>query len=233
MNLIRLKSVHPETSYAPSWDIPLFQSVWDDVDKYNKIVTWLAKNEQMFLDTLPAYSSGNDGNTGLGQESVTSRFGLYNLFNYADQLPELNQLLTFFRISYLNFVQSDQTDIKELDIICWFNILRKDQDIKEHYHGAGSDVYLSGNYHLDNYDTKTYYITPYDKSTTHEFDNKQGGLTMFPSWLTHGTTQCSEDMRISVAFDLRLSNNATNSTFHSIPFINEEIYKVLVDNNRK
>ena len=122
MNLIRLKSEHPETSYSPSWDIPIFQSMWGATDENVKIRNWLVENEQQFLD-LPGNS---DGDTGLGLESVTSRFGQYNLFNYADQLPELQQLLTFFRISYLNFVQADQTSIKDLDIVCWFNILRKD-----------------------------------------------------------------------------------------------------------
>jgi hypothetical protein len=227
MNLIRLKSEHPETSYSPGWDIPLFQSVWEAADENVKIRNWLVENEQQFLD-LPGNS---DGDTGLGLESVTSRFGQYNLFNYADQLPELQQLLTFFRISYLNFVQADQTSIKELDIVCWFNILRKDQDIKEHYHGAGHDVYLSGNYHVDNYDTKTYYVPPYDKNRTYEFDNTQGGLTIFPTYLTHGTTKFSEDLRISIAFDLRLANNANNANLNSISFINKEIYNSLVDSN--
>jgi hypothetical protein len=227
MNLIRLKSEHPETSYSPGWDIPLFQSVWEAADENVKIRNWLVENEQQFLD-LPGNS---DGDTGLGEESVTSRFGQYNLFNYADQLPELQQLLTFFRISYLNFVQADQTSIKELDIVCWFNILRKDQDIKEHYHGAGHDVYLSGNYHVDNYDTKTYYVPPYDKNRTYEFDNTQGGLTIFPTYLTHGTTKFSEDLRISIAFDLRLANNANNANLNSISFINKEIYNSLVDSN--
>jgi hypothetical protein len=227
MNLIRLKSEHPETSYSPGWDIPLFQSVWEAADENVKIRNWLVENEQQFLD-LPGNS---DGDTGLGEESVTSRFGQYNLFNYADQLPELQQLLTFFRISYLNFVQADQTSIKELDIVCWFNILRKDQDIKEHYHGAGHDVYLSGNYHVDNYDTKTYYVPPYDKNRTYEFDNTQGGLTIFPTYLTHGTTKFSEDLRISIAFDLRLANNANNANLNSISFINKEIYNSLVDSH--
>lgn len=224
MSIIRLKSAHPETEYAPTWNIPLYQSTWGDEGIIDSIRNWLIDNEQLFLE-LPI---NHDGDTDLGEESVTSRFGSYNLFNYTDKCPSLNDLLTFLRASYIDFVRSDQTSLRDLDIVCWFNLLRKGEKIKEHNHGAGHDVYLSGNLHLDNYNTETYYVSPYDKNRKYPFKNEKGGLTLFPTYLVHGATEFGEnDLRLSIAFDLRLAYNTSNINLNAIPFMNREIFESL------
>ena len=45
MTVTRLKSLHPETEFGPSWNIPIYQSTWND-DKVGKIKKWLIQNEK-------------------------------------------------------------------------------------------------------------------------------------------------------------------------------------------
>jgi ectoine hydroxylase-related dioxygenase (phytanoyl-CoA dioxygenase family) len=106
--------------------------------------------------------------------------------------------------------------------MCWFNIIRPGEEIKIHKHGSGPDVYLSGNLHLDDYDTETFYLSPYDEQNGHALPNQKGGLTLFPSYVSHGATKYEGDsLRVSIAFDLRLPN--TNSNAANIkPFTTQE-----------
>lgn len=225
MSILRLKSLHPETEYAPQWNIPLYQAEWNDFEKINAIRDALLRNEQKFIDELEVHQ---DGGTGLGLDSVTSRFGRYNLFHYIDMCPELGELLTFFQKTYVNFVTEDITAIRDLDIVCWFNVVRKGEKIQEHNHGSGHTSYLSGNFHCDSYNTVTYYKSPFDPTMASPFNNEKGVVTMFPSYLTHGTTEHDSDAeRVSIAFDLRLTDNPYNEFLNAVPFMREEIYKSL------
>lgn len=220
MKVIRLQSENPETEFAPSWNIPVQQSLWNE-EKIDIINKWLCDHESMILD-LPF---NNDGGTGLDEKSVTTRFGRYNLFDYIKDLPELKELLEFFQKSYINFATQEKIKIRDLDIICWFNILRKGQIIKEHCHGSGPDVYLSGNMHLGNYHTETYYVSPYEINCKYYIKNKKGCLTLFPTYLRHGSTQFDEDdLRVSIAFDLRLSGK---NNLCALPFMNNYILNSL------
>jgi hypothetical protein len=218
--------MHPLTEYSPSWDISFGVGHWKDAEKIDTIREWLIENESRILDTVPLH---HDGGTGLGENSVTSRFGRYNLLNFQDELPELAELLKFFRISYLDYVSQDNSEIRDVDIVCWFNKLKTGEHIKEHSHGAGNDAYLSGNIHLDNYATNTYYTNVFDRNVQFVPGNYKGGLSIFPSWVPHHTDEHKEDnFRLSIAFDLRLNDNAENKELHAIPFMNHEIYETLI-----
>lgn len=221
----RIKSLHPYTEFGPNWNIPIYHNVFQEYDVIDTIRNWLIENEQKFLD-LPVH---NDGGTGLGDESVTSRFSTYNLFDYIEECPSLQHLLDFFRFSYVDFIDKENGMIRELDFLCWFNIIRPGEEIKIHKHGSGPDVYISGNLHLDDYDTKTFYLSPYDEQNAHVSHNLKGGLTLFPTYLEHGATKYEgEGLRVSIAFDLRLPfqtnpyNDADSAAMNCRPFITNE-----------
>lgn len=226
MRIAKMKSMHPLTEYGPRWDISFGIAHWEDYEKIDAIKEWLIQNEKVILDTVPLH---HDGGTGLGEYSVTSRFGRYNLLNFQKEQPAFADLLRFFRTSYLDYVMQDNSEIRDLDIVCWFNILRTGEHIEEHSHGAGNDAYLSGNVHLDNYATNTYYNNVFDKSVQFIPGNYKGGATIFPSWVPHYTDEHKEDgLRVSIAFDLRLVDNEDNKSLHAIPFMNQEIYNDLI-----
>ena len=78
--------------------------------------------------------------------------------------------------------------------------------------------------HLDNYPTYTYYISPFDDNIKYPFLNKKGGLTIFPTYVSHGATKFDEKaLRLSIAFDLKLAG--VDTEMNSIAFMNQEIYE--------
>ena len=107
--------------------------------------------------------------------------------------------------------------------------MRDGQNVAEHHHGAGNDVYLSGNFILDDYQTNTNYRCPFDKDVVMPISNNRGILTLFPSCIPHySDVYRGNDVRISIAFDIRLPHIIENSQRHAIDFMNEEIFNQLV-----
>lgn len=230
MKIQRLKSGFPLSEYAPTWDFPVGHNHWDDVEKIEKIKEWLINNETRILNE---FEPRHDGDTGLGYDSVTSRFGRYNLFNFNNELPELNDLLTFLRKSYLEFIAEDLSTVRMCDVVCWFNIIRDNTTINKHSHGSEISAYLSGNVHLDNYHTKTMYAPPFESRDSNGVDNIKGGVTIFPSCLPHYTdVYRGTAPRVSIGFDLWLNHAITpelKEAFAFYPFMDNEIYEQLAN----
>ena len=194
----KLKSKFPHTPYAPVWDISLGLYKWEEKDKIDTIREFLLSKEEEILDL----EYNRDAGTGLGEDSVTTRFGKYNLFNFQDKCSEIGDLFEWLQRAYLNFIAEDGTDFMPLKIISWFNIIKKGQEIKEHSHGAGETGYLSGNMHLDDYPSTTQYR---EREMRVNITNEIGGLTFFPSYVNHSVAEWVEDSpRVSLAFDLYL-----------------------------
>lgn len=219
MSLVRIKSYHPQTEFAPSWNIPLWLTNWTDTNHVDTIREWIIANEEKILKD---YEYANSGGTGLDDKHITTRFGRYNLL--AQDEPALQELLVFLRYSYLEYVQQHQIELKDLQIVCWANILREGEGMESHAHGASPDSYLSGNIHLDDYHTKTVYHSSFDPESKIELPNRKGGCVMFPSCTPHYVEKHTRgDLRVSVAFDLRLTGTFDAEYFNAIPFINKEI----------
>ena len=200
MHIRRLKSYQAITPYAPSWDVPLGFAKWSEHDKIDTIRKFLIEKEKDILE-LPFQTSGR---TGLDKNSITTRYGNYHLFDFTEECPELKDLLEWLREQWVRFIIKDNTQpYRKLVFTCWYNIIRKGQEIKPHRHGAGSIVYLSGNMHLDNYETHTYYE---HMEMTTSFPNVKGGLTFFPGHITHSVPKYDGDTpRVSLAFDISIN----------------------------
>jgi hypothetical protein len=226
MYIYKIKSELPITEYAPTWNISIGNTVWGDTEKIDTIRTWLLNNEEKIKEDFPVT---NDAGTGLGVDSVSARYGMFNLFDFSNELPEFNDLLKFLRLSYINFVESDHTDKQNLVAVTWFNIIRGGAKIKEHVHSSTNLGYLSANMHLDTYATETVYNSPFDRFDNHSFANVKGGLAIFPSYVPHKTTEYTNLSipRVSIACDLRLPNTVhPNNAIQE--FMNKEIYEQLM-----
>ena len=224
MQIHRLKSAHPISPYAPEWNIPIGIDQWTEFEKIDTIKDFLLSKEEeiLKLDIL------DDARTGLGENDVTTRYGHYNLFDFANECPEIGDLLNFLRTSWFDFIRQDSTTPYPLNIICWYNIIRKGQEIKLHRHSADETTYLSGNMHLDSYDT----LTTYEHM---EMDmavpNVKGGVTFFPGYVEHYVPIYEGDTpRVSLAFDLYIHLppmfSARNDLKH-LMFINNELMQRL------
>ena len=182
MSIVRIKSFHPLTEFAPSWNIPLWLTNWTDHEHVDAIKKWILENEK---DILEKYEYTSTGGTGLSEDHITTRFGKYNLLSQDN--PAFSELLTFLRYSYIEYVQTAQLELKDLQIVCWANILKQSEAMAPHSHGAQPDSYLSGNIHLEDYSTSTFYRSCYDPESKLGLPNKKGGCVMFPSSTQHYT----------------------------------------------
>ena len=198
--MFELKSPTPLSPYAPNYAFHLSRSVWGDEKKIDKIKKFLINKEKDILK-LPYL---NDASTGLGRDKVTTRYCRYNLFDFVDECPELKDLWQVIQEHWYERIQKDNTHAYKTKITCWFNILKKGDKMEAHSHGRRFSAYLSGNFHLDNYDTATTY-RHLDNWTA--INNVKGGLIMFPSQIEHEVDSFKgKGVRISIAFDLHLTN---------------------------
>jgi hypothetical protein len=216
MNILRMESISPLTEFSPTWNIPIGVKKFDDEKSIDNIRNFLLKKEK---DIISSISYDYDGTTGLNPNSVTGRFTHYNLFNFQKECSDLTTLFEFFQSSYLDYIQTEELSPRETEIVCWFNALRKGEKVHEHNHGAGNDVYLSGNFILDNHVTKTHYKCPFDRDVITSIPNLKGILTIFPSFVYHYSDTYDDDgIRHSIAFDIRIPGIKESEERQAITF---------------
>lgn len=195
------KSQAPLTEFSPYWKIPFYTEKYTNVENINKIRTWILENEKRLVEKYKSKSRGSGG-TGLSNESLTAQYNSFNLFLETQEIPEFQDLLNFIRSAYKNFMQEYKTEIRECYLWCWANVIRKGESISIHNHSSCEYSYISGNIHLDDYETVTKYFHPYERYTFN-FPNVGGKMTMFPSYLFHETDEYHDETpRVSIAFDL-------------------------------
>tara|TARA_B110000977_G_scaffold83365_1_gene111376 strand:- start:710 stop:1381 length:672 start_codon:yes stop_codon:yes gene_type:complete len=212
MKLIAIKSMHPTNEFAPSWNIPMHLSQWEDYQSIDKIKNFLISKEPTLIGEAPK----------LLISRPTSRD---SVFEYAEELPAIDTLLTFLRISYIYFIHNSHCELRDSWITSWYNIVHKGQSISEHLHDTGASSHISANMHLDNYKTTTDYIIPFDKENISPFPNQKGNLIMFPSYLPHRVNEHTEDnLRVSLAFDITLEKPNQHT---SIKFMDNDILSSL------
>lgn len=214
MKIINFKSEKRNNFFAPEWNAYIGE---DNISNYpsklniTNLTNYLLSIESDIL-SLPITNKNNisDGYTGLGNNSTTSRYGEYNIFdNTKFKHTELEHLKTFFRLSLQNFLDNIGIEIpKTLYVQSWYNVLRKNEKIKEHLHGTGPDSYLGCHVCLKTYNTSTFYINSINQINhplTHESKNTIGDITFFSGHLPHFTnTHKGDDERVTIAMDLSL-----------------------------
>jgi len=160
------------------------------------------KNNLLILekDILSNYSFSDDGGTGLSKNSLTTRHSYYNLL----QFKQISFLKNIIKNQIQKFLKQLNYDIESNYYVkCWFNVLRKEEQIRLHQHSSDNYGFLSGHICVNTHNTSTYYLTPYTKNVFSS-KNQNGKITLFPSWIEHYTDRISNnDQRITIAFDVR------------------------------
>lgn len=205
INITVFKSLPRRNVFAPAWEFPIGEDKITDVN-FKKIAKLILKKEKTIL-TSPIRKGhlSADAYTGLGKNSLTSRYGTYNLLDSKD--PEIKKLKQAILVSHARFLEALKVPLyPELYIQCWANVLRKGEQIKPHIHGVLPDAYLGGQINVQVQGTSTWYINPVNQINEpelYESKNEVGKITLFQTCVPHYTDkQISVIPRITVAFDL-------------------------------
>tara|TARA_Y100001973_G_C5108686_1_gene286511 strand:- start:193 stop:876 length:684 start_codon:yes stop_codon:yes gene_type:complete len=162
---------------------------------FGKLKQDILNLEKEIIEKYPPYS---DGKTGLGNNSLTSRFKYYNLL----QMDETKFLKDIIREKHDDFLNTLEYEVGDNYYVqCWANVMRGGEQIKTHNHACNNHMYLTGHICVFTENTNTHYIAPYHNS---QFSSKNmlGKMTLFPSWLNHYTDEVNTDLRITIAFDI-------------------------------
>ena len=188
----------------------IFENNYSSQVKPAKLASFILKKEKNIINkTKKEFEKLNktgwqDGGTGLGVNSLTSRSPLYNLVEF----KETKYLKKIIKNAHLDFMKElNLTYEDSLYIQCWANVMRKGEKIKKHFHSINNYDYLSGHICIQTKDTNTYYLEPYHKEKF-ILKNNPGNITLFPSWVEHFTDEVLDNKeRITIAFDLRNTNS--------------------------
>lgn len=180
-NWVRWKSEKKNNYFAPEWDV----SLWiEDLD-VNLISSFL----KIVLSKEILYEN--------------THWKQYNVFSW--EYLEVVQLKTTIKKSYLKLLNVLNLDVsKEVWIRGWIFPQKKGKNLSIHNHAIHQNSYLSGNITLTNNKTTTDFQIPYLYPSIDyiSIENKQGRITLFPSYLPHKVDTLLDETRYSLGFDL-------------------------------
>jgi len=211
------KSNKRETPFAPEYDYKIGITKIIDIDLDNLKNIILEKEKEI----VKKYKNcGNAAYTGLGYNSLTSKYPYYNVleWNYPETNILRNKIVEHhnqYCMDILGYIPSDKIYIQ-----CWANVLGFGQKIKTHLHGISENSYLSGHFTVKANNTNTVYINPInsfnDPEEYHE-KNEDGKLTIFSSNIPHYTTKNNSfSKRITIAFDILIEPKFITSSYIEI-----------------
>jgi len=215
--LYKFKSEKKNTPFAPEWEYFIWESL-DTSINYTSLKNFILRKEKEILNVPISIYDGNftDGHTGLGKESLTSRFQNYNFLKFKNkEVQKIKGLIIDTHETFLNAINYNFKS--KFYIQCWANLMRKGEQIKPHIHSVSPDTYLSGHLCVQCEDTSTHYICPQNQLNNPETissKNKTGKITLFQSCIPHYTDKHNSNKeRITIAFDIFLVKHEKNYDF--------------------
>jgi len=200
--LITQQSLAPLTAFAPYWQLHFWQNHWQDLAAIQELKQLILAQEPLLIREFQTRQH-HHGGTGLSATTLTAQYRFYNLFYRYAQEPAVQGLRTEIARCHRQMLAALGLEHIDCVIMGWANVLRQDQQIRAHNHGAKEYSYLSGNLCLDDYATETVYANPWDPAVKYPQPSRQGSMTLFPSAVTHWVTDCQHlEPRVTVAWDI-------------------------------
>ena len=204
----RFVSDRQKSPFGPQWDFVIATKPTEvDVEALSELI--LSKEEEIKEKYPDDWENYDDGDTGLGADSLTARFNHFNVLKWDHQAcKDLHDEIRLFHKAYVNGTVGEKTVEKlEFKVRCWANVMRNGQQIKRHSHSSYPHAYLSGHFCVQCDKTATTYYHPYHEAGF-GVPNEPGQMTMFPTWEAHSTTIHESDIpRISIAFDIVIADS--------------------------
>ena len=209
MKIFTFKSNPPLTPFAPQWDYSVgYENISNFID-CPKIANLILSKEKNIISTFPPVKNSSvDGYTDLGPNSLTSRYGYYNLIDWPEiEIKILRDKIVEFHQQFLKKLNIEI--FNTVSITGWANVMRKGEKINPHLHSVQPNSYLSGHVTIQCKNTSTYYINPVNQLNEPEVQqikNVPGEITLFPSCVPHytDTHNSASTERITIAFELSL-----------------------------
>lgn len=209
MRVINFESQKRISPLAPEWNYFMCEAEIHGVDwsEVSKII--LEKEKEILISTKPVDKSSGDGYTGLGANSLTSRYDKFNVFSWDyPVIKEIHRQVANVHREFISFLNISN---QKLYLQCWANVMRNGEGMEPHIHDVTPYCYLGGHITVQCNDTSTVYINPINQiNEPQEYRslNKPGKITLFQNNIPHYTTLHFGDLeRISIAFDIVLQNN--------------------------
>jgi hypothetical protein len=196
----QFQNSEPQSPFAPRYRYIGADAHIEDIDFPGLAKMFLDCEEQM-LRELPAT---HDGGTGLGLDSITSRFLSYNplTWTHSDEIMNLREKIYTL---YLEFHKTLKIVRQPMYLQCWANIVRPGQQINLHLHDISEYSYLSGNLLLQGSPSVIEYHNPQNciiKPEPHRVEQSPGQITIFQSCIPHQVPEYTgTEPRVSLSFD--------------------------------
>jgi len=209
-----MKSGFKKTPFAIDYTFYVFENIINDVD-FSAVSKIIKSKEKKIIRSSP--KSSGDGNTGLGDNSLTSRFGYFNVLKW--QEPDIQKIKDHIVDNVSKFYNRIlQEKPKDLKIQCWANVMRKGQQIKPHVHDTSNNCLLGGHICVDVDNTSTHYINPFkyfsgNNQETYSSKNEVGKITLFSNNIPHYTDKVISKDRVTIAFDIINGNQKHNDNY--------------------
>ena len=216
-NLFVFKNSPVHNVFAPTWNHPIYEGMITKINFKTLAKFILQKEKEILSEQHP--TDPNDAYTGLGKNSLTSRYGQYNILDWKHPaVPKLKQAILKFHECFLKMLTIPL--YPQLYIQCWANVMRQGEQIKPHLHSTHSDSYLGGHIVVQAQKTQTHYINPVNQlnePAVHSSLNTVGKISLFRSCMAHYTdAHTSDKPRITIAFDLLVNGEATQHNYRKI-----------------
>jgi hypothetical protein len=215
IEIINFKSQIKENYFAPEWNCFIYENFIEKVN-FKKLTSIILKLEKKLINKYKSNEIKGDGYTGLGKNSLTSRYQKYNLLNIKDpEITKIKKAIILHHNLFLN--KMNLSPYPELYIQCWANVMRKGEKIKAHLHGIEPFIYLGGHICVQCDDTSTYYINPanqINEPQTYQSKNEIGKISLFQNYIPHYTdVHLLNRERITIAFDLLVDRTKIKDTY--------------------
>ena len=196
------KSESPLTPFAPDYthyfsDKKIFSE--EECKEWND---YLLKQEELLLDKHRI--SMGSGGTGLGADSITSRFPYFNVLKFNFHHIERFKTEIFKGIQKILDVSGHSTWQETLYANSWLNVMRQGEGMETHIHGYDKNIFYGFHLCINAKETFTAYQHPVKfQQEAFYVPNKVGYLTLFPDFIPHGVSPNRyETPRISIAGDI-------------------------------
>ena len=111
--LVLIKSKPKNNFFAPEWCYYIYENIIDNVDfkKISKLI--LKKEKEIIKKYKPSKKGSVDGYTGLGKNSLTSRYEFFNVLKWKDkEIDKLEKQIIERSVKYYIFIQNKDGTFK-------------------------------------------------------------------------------------------------------------------------